>query len=128
MNVTYLRTDVLVSVHERLIQTYGGIQGVRDSNALESAVTRPKQLNNYTGEARIGALAACLSWAILRNHPFTDGNKRLALAAFVMFVQLNHHRLSCSESEETAMILKAASSSISEEKWIAWAMQVVVPG
>ena len=62
MSVTYLRSDVLRTVHAHLIQTYGGIEGIRDENALESAVARPKQLHHYTGEARIGLLAASLPW------------------------------------------------------------------
>ncbi len=107
MSVTYLRSDVLRAVHARLIQTYGGLSGIRDENALESAVARPRQLHTYLGEDRIAVIAASLSWAILRNHPFADGNKRVALAAFVMAVQLNHHRLTCSESEETAMVLRS---------------------
>ena len=127
MSVTYLRSDVLRAVHAQLIHTYGGLPGIRDENALESAVARPKQLHNYTGEVRVGAIAASLSWAILRNHPFADGNKRVALAAFVMSVQLNGHRLTCSESEETAMVLNAAASKASEAEWTAWALRVVVP-
>ena len=127
MTVTFLRSDVLRTVHAQLIQSYGGLPGVRSDNGLESAVARPKQLHNYTGEARVGAIAASLAWALLRNHPFADGNKRVALAAFVMSAELNAHRLTCSEAEETAMILKAAGSEISEEEWKAWALRVVVP-
>ena len=44
-----------------------------------------------------------------------------------MFVQLNQHRLLCSESEETAMILNAAAFSISEDEWMNWALRVTVP-
>lgn len=126
MSLTFLRSDVLRAVQAQLIQTYGGLPGIRDGNALESAVARPRQLQNYTGEVRIGALAASLAWAILRNHPFVDGNKRVALAALVMSVQLNDHRLACSEAEETAMVFQAASAEISEEQWTAWALRVVV--
>ncbi len=127
MSVTYVRGDVLRNVHTRLIQTYGGLGGVRDENALESAVARPQQMGNYTGEIRIGAVAASLAWAILRSHPFADGNKRVALAALVMSAQLNGYRLNCSESEETAMVIQAAGASISEDEWMAWALRVVVP-
>ena len=126
MSLTFLRSDVLRTVQAQLIQTYGGLPGVRNEDGLESAVARPKQLHNYTGEERIGAIAASLAWALLRNHPFADGNKRIALAAFVMSAELNEHRLTCSEAEETAMILKAAGSEISEDEWTAWALRVVV--
>ena len=127
MTFTYLRGDVLRAVHAQLIQTYGGLPGIRDEGALESAIARPRQLHIYTGEVRIAALAASLPWAILRTHPFADGNKRVALAALVMSAHLNHHRLTCSQSEETAMVLNAAASGISEDEWTAWALRVVVP-
>lgn len=123
----FLRSDVLRNVQARLIQTYGGLSGVRSLNGLESAVARPKQLHNYTGEVRIGALAASLPWSLLRNHPFVDGNKRIALAALTMSAELNGHRMTCSEAEETAMLMKAADSSISEETWAAWALRIIVP-
>ncbi|MGI4827136.1 MAG: type II toxin-antitoxin system death-on-curing family toxin [Janthinobacterium lividum] len=126
MSLTFLRSDVLRTVQAQLIQTYGGLPGVRNEDGLESAVARPKQMHNYTGEERIGAIAASLAWALLRNHPFADGNNRIALAAFVMSAELNEHRLTCSEAEETAMILKAAGSEISEDEWTAWALRVVV--
>ena len=127
MSLEFLRSDVLRTVHAQLIQTYGGLSGIRDDNALESAVARPRQLHRYTGEVRVAAIAASLSWAILRNHPFTDGNKRMALAAFVMSVHLNRHRITCSEPEETAIVFNAAASSISEDEWTAWALRVVAP-
>lgn len=125
MKLIHVRADVLRAVHSRLIQAYGGTGGVRDENALESAVARPRQLEHYTGEVRVAALAAALAWAILRNHPFIDGNKRVALAALVISAEINGHRLTCGEPEETAMILKAAAASITEEEWATWALRVV---
>ena len=127
MSLSYVRGDVLLLAHERLIRSYGGVQGVRDPNGLESALARPRNLHGYTGEVRVGALAASLAWSLLRNHPFIDGNKRSALVAFALMVKLNNHRLACSRVEETAMTLKAAASMISEDEWTAWALRVVVP-
>lgn len=127
MSLVFVRSDVLRTVHERLIQSYGGLQGIRSNDGLESAVARPRQLHCYTGETRVGAIAASLAWALLRNHPFVDGNKRAALAAFVMSAELNKHRLTCSEAEETAMIVKAASADIDEGKWTDWALRIVAP-
>ena len=125
MNIEYVRADALRNVHGRLIETYGGLQGMRDENGLHSAIARPRQLNHYTGEKRIGILAASLSWALLRNHPFADGNKRTAFAAMTMAVELNNHRLTCSDVEETAMVLRAAASELTEEGWTDWVQGVV---
>jgi death on curing protein len=116
----YVRADVLRNVHGRLIERYGGVSGVRDENGLESAIARPKNLAFYAGAESAGALGAALAWALLRNHPFADGNKRAAFAGLTIFLELNGYRLTCSEVEETAMVLRAASSEISEEDWTAW--------
>jgi len=63
----------------------------------------------------------------VRNHPFADGNKRAAFAGLTMFLELNGYRLSCSEVEETAMVLRAAASEINEDEWTAWVVRNVEP-
>ena len=127
MSLEFVRADVLRNVHGRLIETYGGLPGVRDANGLESAIARPKHLEHYGQESRVAVLAASLGWALLRNHPFSDGNKRAALAAVMMALDLNGYRLTCSEVEETAMVLRAAASEIDEDEWTAWVERVAAP-
>jgi death-on-curing protein len=127
VKIEYVRGDVLRNVQGRIIQTYGGLPGVRDEGALESALARPANLVHYTGTQSIGELGASVSWAIIKGHPFNDGNKRVAFAALVMFLDLNHFVLQCSEVEETAMVLRAAASELDEEQWTAWVKSVVHP-
>ena len=127
MSFVWVRVDVLMNVHRRLIETYGGIDGVRDENGLSAAVARPQQLEAYGGVDAIAPLGAALAWALLRNHPFADGNKRTAFAALVMFLTRNGYRLTCSQVEETAMVLRAAASAITEEEWTAWVERSVAP-
>lgn len=107
------------TIHSELIQAYGGSYGVRDAGLLESALMRPQHLEAYEPEASIGQLAAVLGWGLLKNRAFVDGNKRVALAALVTFLKLNGYILTCSEVEETAMVLRAAASEIAEEAWTA---------
>jgi len=116
----FVRADVLRNVQRRLIERYGGVPGVRDDNAFESAIARPKNLVDFGGEGSVAILGAALAWALLRSHPFTDGNKRAAFAGLTMFLELNGHHLTCSEVEETAMVLRAAASEITEGQWTAW--------
>lgn len=96
---------------------------MRDRGLLESAVARPRQLAAYDEKVTLPRLAAAYAWPILRNHPFVDGNKRIALAAAVIFLDLNGYELHCSETEETAMILKAAAGEINERTWSEWMVQ-----
>jgi death-on-curing protein len=120
MNVEYVRADVLLNVHGRLLERYGGVAGVRDANGLEAAIARPQNLALYGQIGSIGILGAALAWSLLRNHPFADGNKRSAFAALTIFLDLNGYRWICSEVEETSIFLLAAGSEISEEEFTAW--------
>lgn len=120
MKFEFVRADVLRNVQGRIIERYGGLPGIRDDGALESAIARPKNLEAYGAVTTAGGLGAALAWAIVCNHPFADGNKRAAFAGLTMFLELNGYRLTCSEVEETAMMLRAAASEIAEEEWTAW--------
>ncbi|QHN01980.1 type II toxin-antitoxin system death-on-curing family toxin [Granulicella sp. WH15] len=127
MSFEFVRADVLKNVQSRLIQRYGGLAGVRDENALQSAIARPEHLEAYGELTSPAELGAALAWAILRNHPFADGNKRAAFAGLTMFLELNGYDLNCSQVEETAMVLQAASGEISEQEWAVWVVRSVVP-
>jgi death-on-curing protein len=127
MSIEYVRADVLRNVHGRLLERYGGVAGVRDANGLESAMARPENLAFYEGVTSLGALGGAMVWAILRNHPFADGNKRSAFAALMIFLEINGHRITCSEVEETAMILRAAASEISEDELKDWVERNIAP-
>lgn len=127
MSILFVRGDALRNVQSRLIERYGGVPGVRNENLLESALARPQQLEHYEGETSIPRLAASMSWALLRNHPFNDGNKRAAFAALMIFLTRNRYRITCTEVEETAMMLRAAASEITEAEWTAWLERVVQP-
>jgi death-on-curing protein len=112
--------EALRAIHEELISRYGGASGVRSAGLLESAVARAQHLAAYKRNLTVPALAAAYGWGLLRNHPFVDGNKRIALAAVVVFLDLNGWELTCSEAEETAMVLRAAAGEMSERAWSDW--------
>ena len=80
--------DVL-GMHTVLMQRYGGAMGVRDPGALEAALFRP-QTGYYKD---IVAVAAALLESLAINHPFVDGNKRIAFAAADVFLRINDWRL-----------------------------------
>jgi death-on-curing protein len=115
------------AIHHDLINWYGGSHGLRDLNLLESALARPQHLVQYEPDASVGQLAAVLGWGLIKNHAFLDGNKRIGIAAVITFLKLNGHELTCSEVEETAMVLRAAASEMDEAEWTAWVVRSVVP-
>jgi death on curing protein len=116
----WLTAQAITAIHEELIGRYGGVACVRSAGLLESAAARPQHMAAYRQKLTVAALAAAHGWGLLRNHPFVDGNKRIALAAMVVFLDLNGRELTCSEAEETAMILRAAAGEISERAWTDW--------
>jgi death-on-curing protein len=116
----WLTSAAVVAIHRELIAGYGGLPGLRAPASLESAIARPKHLATYQAKVTMAELAAAYAWGLLRNHPFVDGNKRIALAAMVTFLDLNGWDLACSEAEETAMVLHAAAGEIKEREWAAW--------
>jgi death on curing protein len=120
LRLRWLTASAVAAIHEELISRYGGVSGVRAVGLLESAVARPQHLAAYRRKVTVPALAAAYGRGLLRNHPFVDGNKRIALAAMVVFLDLNGWELACSQAEETAMIFRAAAGEMSERSWSEW--------
>ena len=85
----YLTVGEVLQIHHRQIESYGGAQGIRDSGLLESAVFRP-QSGYYN---HIAEEAAALMESLANNHPFLDGNKRVAFAAAHTFLLINGYDL-----------------------------------
>jgi death on curing protein len=71
------------------MREHGGRLGLRDENALESALARPQQTWNDEPETDLASLGAAYAFGLARNHPYNDGNKRVALLAMLTFVSIN---------------------------------------
>ena len=85
----YLNMPDVLGMHTALMQRYGGAMGLRDPGALEAALFRP-QTGYYKD---IVAEAAAMMESLAINHPFVDGNKRIAFAATDAFLRINGWRL-----------------------------------
>ena len=85
----YLTVGEVLQIHHQLIENYGGDHGLRDKGLLESAVFRP-QIGYYN---TIAEEAAALMESLANNHPFLDGNKRIAFAAAHTFLLVNGYDL-----------------------------------
>jgi death-on-curing protein len=118
---------MVLTMHSDLIEEFGGGYGLRDEGLLASAIARPQQLQHYIPESSIGQLAAFLSWGVIKNQPFIDGNKRIGFGAMAGFLAWNGYDVRCSEVEETAMVLSAAAGEMTEEQWTEWVVSVVEP-
>ena len=95
MTRNFLTIETVVAIHEVLINETGGAAGLRDAGALESALMRP-QIGYYDS---IIEEAAALMESLAMNHPFVDGNKRIAFAVADTFLRMNGHYIDCDNLE-----------------------------
>lgn len=98
--VQFLSLDEALAIHQRLVEEFGGPSGVRDLGLLESALFRPR--TGYYED--LAAMGAALFESLLMNHPFLDGNKRVAFFATDVFLRLNGWRLAVEADEAHGLI------------------------
>jgi len=99
-----LSVPQIVMVHSVLIKETGGMDGIRDENLLDSAVNAPFQTcgGEYLYKS-LEAKAARLGYSIIKNHPFTDGNKRIGMLAMMVFLELNGAGLTRTEAYQNVV-------------------------
>ena len=118
----WLNKGMVVAIHGELLVEHGGLDGGHKEGVLESTLARPQQLLSYSDPApSIYELAASYAYGFAKNHPFADGNKRIALAAIDVFLQLNGFELTATEVDAVDTILQLAAGEIEEAalaKWI----------
>jgi death-on-curing protein len=100
--------------HDRLLAEHGGPGGIRDAALLESALARPRQHAAYGAKAEIIALAALYTAAIVRNHPFVDGNKRTAFLVGVLFLEMNGYEFTARQEDAAEAVLALAAGDWDE--------------
>jgi death on curing protein len=103
---TYLTVGEVLQIHYQLIGNYGGIRGVRDKGLLESAVFRP-QIGYYSSAAEE---AAALMESLANNHPFLDGNKRVAFAAAHTFLLINGYDLEVDPLDASNFVIQSLAT------------------
>lgn len=107
-----------LAIHAMLMAEHGGPFGVRDERR-DSALDNPRNKHAY-GEADIFVLAAAYAAAITRNHPFADGNKRVALTLAGVCLELNGRRLEVSEEEAVSAVLALVEKRVNEVEFAEW--------
>ena len=115
----WLTREIIVAIHDEQLAIHGGASGLRDEGMLESALDRPKNKWAYE-DAGLAELAAAYAFAIARNHPFVDGNKRTSLLALYTFLGVNGIDFDVPEAEAAAMILALAAGEVGEDGLTRW--------
>ena len=113
--------EAVKAIHNRQIAEHGGTIGVRDSELLESALAKPKNIYLYSkSQSSIPSLASAYAYAISKNHPFLDGNKRVALVVSIAFMKLNGWRVVASQEILYTTFWNLAAGKISEDELLLW--------
>jgi len=123
----WVLTKIVSSVHQMLLSEHGGGTGIRDKTLLESALARPKQRFEYEPDSTLFDLAASYSFGLAKNHSFVDGNKRIALAAGAIFLEINGITLNAKEPEAVVIFEQLASGNISEAELSNWFESNFIP-
>lgn len=123
----WLSPVYLLSIHTDQIQAHGGSLGIRDKGLLLSALERPKNRFQYEPEVDLAGLGAAYGFGISSNHPFVDGNKRIAFLAMYSFLGLNGLDLEATEADVVAIILALASGELQESSLADWIRAHMIP-
>ena len=123
-HVAFLTPDEVLAIHARLIEVFGGAEGVRDLGLLDSAMYRP-QTGYYED---LASMAAALFESLLMNHPFVDGNKRVAFFATDVFLRMNGWRIEVDPDEAHTFLTRGLErGDLGLEQLRGWLRETVHP-
>jgi death-on-curing protein len=117
--IHFLTLSEVLLILEDQIRNYGGIYGVRDLNLLSSAINMPQ--SSFEGEylhKTIPAMAAAYAYHICQNHPFVDGNKRVALVSSLVFLDINGYTFNCKCETVYTEIMNVAKGEVKKDELI----------
>jgi len=121
MSVHFIPEEVVLTIHTDLLRRYGGEPGLRDRNLLDSALAQPKMTagGKYLHKS-IFDKAAAYGFHVCMNHPFIDGNKRVALVLMDIFLQKNGWEIDSPEEETYSMMISLASGKFNKSQLSSW--------
>ena len=113
----HLTVDIVREIHAGAIARFGGADGLRDLPLLESAVAAPQtSFGGKSPYADLVEVAAAYLFYLCRNHPFLDGNKRVALGACLVFLRLNGIQPRPDSQEWEDLTFGVASGELDRER------------
>ncbi|OFV93400.1 MAG: death-on-curing protein [Acidobacteria bacterium RIFCSPLOWO2_12_FULL_65_11] len=124
----YLSLGEVVDLHQAVLDQSGGATGIRDLGMLESALAQPRATFGGTDlHPTLVRKAAALGFSLAMNHPFVDGNKRVAHAAMEVFLLLNGFEINAAVDEQERLMLDLAAGKVTREQLTVWLENHVKP-
>lgn len=121
MTPSFLTLDEVCAIHADQIRRYGGTEGLRDEGLLRSALAQPEAA--FAGRwlhDDLAAMAAAYMYHLAQNHPFVDGNKRVAAVCGLHFLHLNGQTVAADQDAFATTIMDLASGALGKEALAAW--------
>ena len=112
----YLNQNQVLKLHDKIINKFGGIHGIRNDALLQSALANP--LQTFAGLDLYPSVfdkAVQLCFGIIKNHPFLDGNKRLGLHLMLVLIHINGLKIDIAHDELTDIIFKVADGTFNRQ-------------
>ena len=122
----WIQVATLHMLHDRQLELFGGLRGIRDEGAVESALARPVKPWLYGQADTLETLAATYLCALARQQGYLDGNKRTALAAMLVFLKINGRNLVAPGPELYAIVISAATGELGIDQVAAWVRTKIV--
>jgi death on curing protein len=121
MGTRFIPSEIVLTIHADLLQRYGGEAGLRDDGLLDSALAQPKvTIGGTYAHKTLFDKAAAYGFHVCGNHPFVDGNKRVAFVLMDIFLQKNGWEIVAQEEEAYSVMIDLASGKISKTQLAAW--------
>jgi death-on-curing protein len=119
MAVVQILREVVLMLHEQSLAEHGGSAGLRDDGLLDSELGKP--LNQFAyGSPNLFELAASYAYGLAKNHPFIDGNKRVAFVVAITFLELNGFAFTATEADAALRTLALAAGEMTEASYATW--------
>jgi len=115
--IKFLNKSIVLSFHSDQLKLYGGKEGVRDHQLLESALAQPQA--SFDGDyvhKDLFHMAAAYGFHLCQNHPFYDGNKRTALIAMYTFLYVNGYQITADKKSLFAIVMDLANGKVSKDE------------
>ncbi len=112
----WLTTDSIITGHEKQIKRYGGVSGVKNLDLLESTIQNPQDVQYYDEDATVLDFAGVYLYALVKNHAFHDGNKRIGLFACDAFLDVNGYIMNIEYQDGVDFVKYVAASDGADKK------------
>ena len=122
----WLSRQAIEIIHREQLLEHGGLPGLKDENALEAALARPKHKAAY-GEPNLFELAAAYVFGIARNHPFADGNKRTSFLSAYVFLRIHGFQIEAEQGQIIAFMQEVAAGNVDETGIAAFLKDFSIP-